>query len=168
MAHAGTIGLGGSAQTKQSGRFWSAIALTLALVLAMIGAVWFASSAGLMGGTAAKPVEDRSYDKIEAQRGAIPLSTDAYLNSILDKAHAAPYAGVAALSTDAYLNGILDRAHATPYVGAVTLPPSSTSGTFHAGKVTLPRSRTPLTFHAGKAADDQIIVPVDRPGVSGP
>ncbi len=189
MAHAGTIDLGGNAQTKQSSGLWPAIALALAVVLAMIGAVWFASNAGFVSGTAAKPVADRSYDTIEAQRGAIQLSTDAYLNSILDKAHAAPYAGVAALSSDAYLNGILDRAHATPYVGAVTLPvsptsgtfhatpfvggavtlpASPTSGTFHASKVTLPRSRTPLTFHAGKAADDLIIAPSIGPGVSGP
>ena len=59
-------------------------------------------------------------------------SRAAYLNGILDRAHATPYAGGAALSTDEYLNNILDRAHATPFVGgAVTLPPSATSGTFH-------------------------------------
>ena len=104
MTHAGTFALGGSAQSKQGG-LWPAIALTLALVLAMIGAVWFASNADLVGGTAAKPVADRT-----------------------------PYAGAAALSTDEYLNGILDRAHATPYAGAAAaLPVSSTSGTFHPG-----------------------------------
>ena len=117
MTQAGTIDLGGSAQSKQGGSPWAAFALTMALALAMIGAVWFASNAGLVGGTAAKPVADRAYDQIEAQRGAAAVSTDAYLNGILDRAHATPYAGSAALSTDEYLNGILDRAHATPYAG---------------------------------------------------
>jgi hypothetical protein len=118
MTNAGTINLGGSAQSKQV-RLWPAIALTLALVLATIGAVWFASNAGLVGGTAAKPVADRSYDQIEAQRGAAAVSTDdswaEHLNGVLDRAHATPYAGSAAQSWDEYLNGVLDRAHATPY-----------------------------------------------------
>ncbi len=120
MAHAGTI-LGGSAQTKQGGSPWPAVALTFAVVVATVAGVWLASSAGLVGGTA-KPAADRSYDQIEAQRGAVVLSTDAYLNAILDKAHAAPYAGRGPLSTDAYLNGILDRAHATAFTsGAATV-----------------------------------------------
>ena len=112
MAHAGTM-VGGSAQSKQSGNPWPAIALAVAVIVATVAGVWLASSAGLVGGTA-KPAADQSYD--------------AYLNGILDRAHAAPYAGEAAtLSTDgrqardAYLNGILDRAHATPYTGAATL-----------------------------------------------
>ena len=72
MAHAGTM-VGGSAQTKQSGSPWAAIALAVAVVVATIAGVWLASSAGLVGGTA-KPAADRSYDQIEAQRGAITLS----------------------------------------------------------------------------------------------
>ena len=108
MTHAGTIDLGGSAQSKQGGP-WPAIALTLALVLAMIGAVWFASNAGLVGGTAAKPVA-------RVRRGTVV--DDEYLNGVLDRAHAAPYAGGAALSSDEYLNGVLDRAHAAPYAGS--------------------------------------------------
>ena len=72
MAHAGTM-VGGSAQTKQSGSPWAAIALAAAVVVATIAGVWLASSAGLVGGTA-KPAADRSYDQIEAQRGAITLS----------------------------------------------------------------------------------------------
>jgi hypothetical protein len=156
MAHAGTM-VGGSAQTKQSGRPWPAIALTLAVVVAMIGAVWFATSAGLAGGTA-KPVADRSYDQIEAQRGAFAptgdrsLAFDQYLNGILDGAHATPYVGAVVLSShakralDRYLNGILDGAHATPYAGeTVSLPFSATSGTFHPGRpadhVTAPATR---------------------------
>ena len=103
MTHAGTINLGGSAQSKQGG-LWPAIALTLALVLAMVGAVWFASNAGIVGGTAAKPVA-----------GGAAQSWDEYLNGVIDRAHAAPYAGSAAQSWDEYLNGVIDRAHAAPY-----------------------------------------------------
>ena len=132
MAHAGTM-VGGSAQTKQSGSPWAAIALAVAVVVAAIAGVWLASSAGLVGGTA-KPAADRSYDQIEAQRGAITLSGgssqayDEQLNGILDKAHAAPYVGAAVTLTGddtRVLNEkflLFDRAHAAPYVGgAVTL-----------------------------------------------
>ena len=144
MTHAGTIDLGGSAQSKQGG-LWPAIALTMALVLAMIGAVWFASNAGLVGGTAAKPVADRA-----PYTGGAALATDEYLNGILDRAHATPYAGSAALSTDEYLNGILDRAHAKPFAdGTAALTVSSTSGTFHPG-------------------NDQFMAPAKRDRVGGP
>jgi hypothetical protein len=145
MAHAGTM-VGGSAQTKQTGRPWPALALAVAVVVAAIAGVWLASSAGLVGGTA-KPAADRSMDQIEAQRGAFApsgdrsLAFDQYLNGILNGAHAAPYAGTVTLSShdkravNAYLNGILDGAHATPYAGdAPGLPFSATSGTFHPGK----------------------------------
>ena len=151
MTHAGTIELGGSAQSKQGGSSWGAIALTLALVLAMMGAVWFASNAGLVGGSAAKSVADRSYDQIEAQRGAAAVSIDA--------------------GRAEYLNGILDRAHATPFaVGGAAVEPSATSGTFHAtplavGAVTVPPSATSGTFHAGK---DPLMVQVKRDRVGGP
>ena len=104
MAHAGTM-MGGSAQTKQGGSPWPAIALTIAVIVATVAGVWLASSAGLVRGTA-KPAAGQSYDQ--------------YLNSVLDRAHAAPYVGcrghagrpVASLERAAYLNGILDRAHA--------------------------------------------------------
>jgi DNA/RNA endonuclease G (NUC1) len=109
MAHAGTM-VGGSAQTKQSGSPWPAIALAVAVIVATIAGVWLASSAGLIGGTA-KPVANQSYDQ--------------YLNSVLDRAHAAPYAGgavtlpsAASQARNDYLNGIFERAHAAPYAGA--------------------------------------------------
>ena len=130
MTHAGTIDLGGSAQSKQGGSPWAAIAATLALVLAMMGAVWFASNAGLVGGTAAKPVEDRSYDQIEAHRGATtPITVD-----------------------------------------TVAVPPSATSGTFHATPITVdavavPPSATSGTFHAG---NDQLVAQAKRDRVGGP
>ena len=89
MAHAGTMDLGKNAQAKQKGSRWPAIALAAAVAVATIAGVWLASSAGLVGGTA-KPAADR----IEAQTGAATLSSDAYLNGILDRAHAAPYAAV--------------------------------------------------------------------------
>ena len=157
MAHAGTM-LGGSAQTKQSGRPWPAIALAVAVAVATVAGVWLASSAGLVGGTA-KPAADRSYDQIEAQRGAImqlgelSLANDQRLNAILDKAHAAPYVGGAVTLTGddtRVLNEkflLFDRAHAAPYVGGATTPlPSATSG----------------TFHPGKAADDQVMTQPKR------
>jgi hypothetical protein len=146
MAHAGTM-VGGSAQTKQSGRPWPAIALTVAVIVATIAGVWLASNAGLVGGTA-KPAGDRSMDQIEAQRGAFApmgdrsLAYDQYLNGIVDGAHAAPYVGAAVTlsshdkrALNAKLDAILDGAHATPYAGdAPGLPFSATSGTFHTGK----------------------------------
>ena len=162
MAHAGTM-VGGSAQTKQSGSPWAAIALAAAVVVATIAGVWLASSAGLVGGTA-KPAADRSYDQIEAQRGAITLSggsSQAYaerLNGILDGAHAAPYVAAAVTLTgddSRVLNekfSLFDRAHAAPYVGAAVTPqPSATSGTFHPGQPA-----------------DQVTAPAKRDRVGGP
>jgi len=95
MTHAATMDLGRNAQTKQSGSRLPVAMLTLALVVATIAAVWFASRAGVFGDTAAKPaVVDRSFDQIEAQRGVVGLTGDrnAYLNGILDRAHATPFA----------------------------------------------------------------------------
>ena len=77
MAHAGTM-MGGSAQTKQGGSPWPAIALTIAVIVATVAGVWLASSAGLVRGTA-KPAAGQAYDQ--------------YLNGVLDRAHAAPYTG---------------------------------------------------------------------------
>jgi len=144
MAHAGTM-VGGSAQTKQSGSELATIALAVAVVVATIVGVWLASSASRVGST--KPAADRSYDQIEAQRGAITLaggSSQAYaekLNNILDGAHAAPYAAAAVTLTgndSRVLNekfSLFERARATAAGPAVTLPLSATSGTFHPGKV---------------------------------
>jgi hypothetical protein len=165
MTQAGTMDLGGSARAKQSGSRWPVVVLTLVVVVATMAAVWFASSADIVGGTSAKPAADRSYDAIEAQRGAVTLSGDrsqylngildrahatpyaatlssersrafnAHLDGILDRAHATPYSGPVTLSTERsqYLNSILDRAHATPYTGEVARLVVATSGTFHAG-----------------------------------
>ena len=137
MAHAGTM-VGGSAQTKQGGSPWPAIALVIAVVVATIAGVWLASSTGLVGGTA-KPAADGRYDQylngVLDRAHAAPYVGDAvalpgagsqartdYLSGILDRAHAAPYAGVDSQARTDYLNGILDRAHAAPYAGgAVTL-----------------------------------------------
>jgi hypothetical protein len=95
MTHAATMDLGRNAQTKQSGNRLPVAMLTLALIVATIAAVWFASRAGVFDGAAAKPaVLDRSLDQIEAQRGLVGLTVDrsAYLNGILDGAHATPFA----------------------------------------------------------------------------
>jgi hypothetical protein len=74
MAHAGTMDLGQNVQSKPNGNPWPLIGLAVAAV-AIIAAVWFASSAGLVGGQLAAKPADRSYDAIEAQRGAVVAST---------------------------------------------------------------------------------------------
>jgi len=129
MAHAGTMDLGGNALTKQGGSRWAAIALTLAVVVATIAGIWLASSAGLVGGTAAKPVADRSLDQIEAQRGIVVVGTTAGLmtgkaaddialgrNNAYDQIEVQRGTVTMSSAQDEYLNGILDRAHATPFV----------------------------------------------------
>jgi hypothetical protein len=75
-----------------------------------------------------------------------------------------PFARGAALSTDEYLNSILDRAHATPFV----VHPGKAADDLVFAPVTVPLSPTSGTFHAGKGADDQVLAPVSLPGVSGP
>lgn len=124
MAHAGTM-VGGSAQTKQSGSPWPAMALIVAVLIATIAGVWLASSAGRVGGTATPAANlsyDRYLDSVLDRAHAAPYTGAAvapssdrglYLNGILDGAHAAPYAQ----SYDAYLNSVLDRAHAAPFTG---------------------------------------------------
>ena len=133
MAHAGTM-VGGSAQTKQSGSPWAAIALAAAVVVATIAGVWLASSAGLVGGTA-KPAADRSYDQIEAQRGAITLS------------------GGSSQAYDERLNGILDRAHAAPYVAAaVTLTGDDTRALNEKFRPLRPGACSPVRRPSGHAS----------------
>jgi len=85
--------LGRNVQARQSGGRLPAVLLAIAVVVAAIAAVVFASRAGIVGGTATTPAADRSFDQIEAQRGAIALSADrsAALNSILDGAHSVPF-----------------------------------------------------------------------------
>jgi hypothetical protein len=161
--------LGGNARARQGGGRWPLVAWTLIVVVATIAAVWFASSAGLVGGTSAKPAADRSYDAIEAQRGAIVLSTDrdAYLNDILDRAHAAPYAGTAVtLSSERsqYLNGILDRAHAAPYAGVVVHPGKEADQLMVQTNTAPLISTTSGTFHPGK---DQLVTQLKRDRVGG-
>ena len=185
MTQAGTMDLGGSARARQGGGRWPFVVWTLVVVVATIAAVWFASSAGLVGGTTAKPSADRAYDAIEAQRGAATLSSDRiqYLNGILDRAHATPYAltlsSERSQALNAYLNGILDRAHATPYAGTtVTLSVERSQylnaivdrahATPYAGDAArLPLTATSGTFHPGNPAD-QAMAPTKRDRVGGP
>src|SRR4051794_5874802 len=135
MAHAGTI-TGGSAQTKQNGNVWLAIGLAVAVVVATATVLWLGSNASVSRSTAI-PAADRSYDQIEAQRGAVTVSNDSYdsyLNAILDRAHAKPYVPATAPSMEEYLNDIANRAHAKPYISAGTGPAaSSTPGRLHPG-----------------------------------
>lgn len=84
MSHAGTMDLGGNAQAKQNGSRWLAAALIVAIAGSAIGVIAVATRTGLGGGTATESgpyvnryglqstnAVDRSYDQIEAQRGAI-------------------------------------------------------------------------------------------------
>ena len=75
MAHAGTMDLGQNVQSKPNGNPWPLLGLAVAAV-AIIAAVWFASSAGLVGHQAVAKPADRGYDAIEAQRGTVSLSAD--------------------------------------------------------------------------------------------
>jgi len=151
MAHAGTM-VGGSAQTKQNGSPWPAIALTLAVVVATIAGVWLASSAGIVG-TAAKPAADRSYDQIEAQRGLISASVD---HSVVT--FAAPR-GVSPTSGITYFIQPPLR-----IVGSKSVLVGETQG--NVGR--LPFSTPSGTFQTGKTADDQVVAPVIRDRIGGP
>jgi hypothetical protein len=177
MTHTGTMDLGGKARTRQGGGRWLTTMLALAVVVATISAIWFASRAGVVGGTATKPAVDRSFDQIEAQRGAIALSTDrnADLNRILDGAHAKPF--VATMPSDiasarrGYAVEVqpivavrlpalvlpdnvstVRRGYAAAAEAAVNLPIRRRP---HSGAIT-PSSSTSSTFHPGKAADDLV------------
>ena len=81
MAHAGTLDLGRNVQAKPSGNPWTSALLVVAVALAIVAGTLFALNAGLVG-KAAKPAADRSYDAIEAQRGAIALSADRSYDAI--------------------------------------------------------------------------------------
>ena len=156
MAHAGTM-VGGSAQTKQTGSPWAAIALAAAVVVAAIAGVWLASSAGLVGGTA-KPVADRSYDQIEAPPTIAPPPAFVCRPALAFTSVGNITGSFNATSNVLTLTGndtrtlnekflLFDRAHAAPFAGpAVTPLPSATSG----------------TFHPGKAADDQVVTQPKR------
>ena len=145
MAHAGTM-VGGSAQTKQSGRPWPAIALAVAVVVATVAGVWLASSASLVAAPPSRlPIGRMTRSRPSAAHScrraiaAWPMTSISMASST--GAHAAPYVAAVTLSShdiralNAHLNAILDGAHATPYAGdAPGLPFSATSGTFHPGK----------------------------------
>jgi len=137
MAHAGTpTDLAKQPATSTANGRWQVLIVAIVLVAlgATVGIVGTRLAAKSAVSPAVIPAADHNLDQIEAQRGAVTLSTDAYLNGILDKAHATPYIHGPALSTDEYLNNVLDRAHATPFTtGAVTPLVSATSGTFHPG-----------------------------------
>ena len=94
MSHAGTMDLGRKTQARPGGTRLPAVMLALAAIVATIAVAWFVTKPGVQAGTAATPAADRSFDQIEAQRGAIALSAarNAYLNGIFDGAHATPFA----------------------------------------------------------------------------
>src|SRR6476620_1575510 len=88
MAHAGTMDLGGSAQANKTGGRWTIVAQTLLVVVATFAAVSFASNAGRVGSTPAKPEPGQAaaVSSVDSQ------ARDSDLNGIFDRAHAAPFA----------------------------------------------------------------------------
>jgi hypothetical protein len=124
MTHAGTMDLGRNAQTKQSGSRLPAVMLTLAVVVAAIAAVWFASSAGLVGGTATKPAgviaaqtgAKSLPDNLSARRG-YPIAAQPAAIALPDNLSARR--GYAAVAVTSPINLWSWRGHAA---GAVTLP----------------------------------------------
>ena len=122
MAHAGTpTDLAKQPATSTPNGLWQALLVAVVLVALVAGMVIVGTSLAARGAVspAAIPAANHSYDQIEAQRGTATLSMDEYLNGILDRAHAAPFAA-----------------------GAVTPQVSATSGTFHPGwQATAPATR---------------------------
>ena len=180
MSHAGTMDLGRKTQARPGGTRLPAVMLALAAIVATIAVAWFVTKPGVQAGTAATPAADRSFDQIEAQRGAIALSAarNAYLNGIFDGAHATPfaatmpdnlsvrrgYAGVAATAPGAMSvwQGYWSQA-------AVTLPDNLSARRGYSVEIESPAfSAISGTFHPGKAADDRIVVPLVRDRIGGP
>jgi len=145
MAHAGTIDLGRQAQRANGRNPWLAVATVLAL--AAIAVMYLGTASGLTSGNlAAKPAADRSYDQIEAQRGALalPVAVDRSYDPI--ETHRTELAGLT--------NNRYDLVYPLPAriaVPATLLPGTQmTSGTFHTGlPIPAAPELTSGTFHPG-------------------
>jgi len=156
MSHAGTMDLGRKTQARPGGTRLPAVMLALAAIVATIAVAWFVTKPGVQAGTAATPAADRSFDQIEAQRGAIALSAarNAYLNGIFDGAHATPFA--ATMPNDLSVRRgypVLAAAIAQPdncRLGAATRSRSS------------PRSRSPTTCRLAAATPPRRRLPRSR------
>jgi hypothetical protein len=176
MAHAGTMDLGQTTKAARGGNPWMVVAVIVAIMAATVGAYWFTSGSGLTtsGALVARPAADNgyeqieklritagrgplvddSYDRIEAQRGAIVASgltlqqveqlrygTTLAVTAKSGTLSALTLQRVAALRIAAG-NGPLafDTAGTARKNGAAS---SATSGTFHAGTaVAAPRLST--------------------------
>jgi hypothetical protein len=162
MAHAGTIDLGRQAKPSPSRNPWLVGFAVVAIAAVAVG--YLATASGLTSGNlpAKAATVDRSYDQIEAQRGAVALPVvDRSYDQI--ETHRTLLTG---LTTSG--NGLSIHVHGRPVVPVapvVTVPvkPGMTSGTFHTG---LPPAAAPEmtsgTFHAG------LPVPAERDRVGGP
>jgi hypothetical protein len=160
MAHAGTIDLGRREQ-RANGRNPRLAAATV-LALAAIAAMYLGTASGLTSGNpAARTAADRSYDQIEAQRGAIalPVAGDRSYDQIESQRTliGAPLS-TGALPFHPHGRVVVDGLVGTA-PGATQIP----SGTFHTGLPSAPEApMTSGTFHSGLPA------PVQRDRVGGP
>ena len=160
MAHAGTIDLGRQAQRANGRNPWLAVATVLAL--AAIAVMYLGTASGLTSGNlAAKPAADRSYDQIEAQRGALalPVAVDRSYDQIESQRTLIG----APVSTGALPFHPHGRVVVDGLVGTAPGATQMTSGTFHTG---LPAAAEPQmtsgTFHTGLPA------PIQRDRIGGP
>jgi hypothetical protein len=110
MAHTGTIDLGRQARPASGPNRWLAL-----VAIAAVAVIYLAVAYGLTGGNlAATPSADRSYDQVEAQRGATTLVSDDSYDTI-EKLRALGVVPPAAVNST-----------------------EMTSGTFHAGTPAAP------------------------------
>ena len=164
MSHAGTMDLGRKTQARPGGTRLPAVMLALAAIVATIAVAWFVTKPGVQAGTAATPAADRSFDQIEAQRGAMALSAarSAYLNGIFDGAHATPFAATMP-------NDLSVRRGYPVLAAAIAQPDNLSARRGYSVEIESPAfSATSGTFHPGKAADDRIVVPLVRDRIGGP
>jgi hypothetical protein len=157
MAHAGTIDLGRQVRPASNRNPWLAAATVLAL--AAIAVMYLAMASGLtIGSLSAKPAGDRSYDQIEAQRGAVTLLADRSYDQIESQR---TLIGTP-ISTPALPFHPHGRVVVDGLVGTAPGATQMTSGTFHTGLPAAPQApMTSGTFHTGLPA------PVQRDRIGG-
>jgi hypothetical protein len=83
MAHAGTMDLGQTTKAARGGNPWMVVAVIVAIMAATVGAFWFTSGSGLTtsGALAGRPAADNGYEQIEKLRisaGRGPLVDESY------------------------------------------------------------------------------------------
>ena len=175
MAHAGTIDLGRRQQAKPAfgGSRLPVVILIVAIAVATVAAVWFATSAG-NGTLGAKPAVDRSYDQIEAQRGAaVQTSSGTTYEQFLSQHD------IAGLTTEASAAATYEQFLAQHDIAGLSFQPS-TGASYEQFLAQHDIARLPFqmtsgvrpmtsgTFHVNSAADPAVSTPVTRDRVGGP